>query len=591
MTNRLATTLSPYLRAHADNPVDWYPWGEAAFAEARLRDVPLMVSIGYSTCHWCHVMARESFADEQVAAQLSEGFVSVKVDREEHPDVDAAFLAAAAAFTTHLGWPLTVFATPHGGVFYAGTYWPPQARAGLPAFRDVLTAVSEAWRERRTQVASTADAVTEALRAAAAAEPSALPDPPALQAAADAIAAHEDPVYAGFGGAPKFPVATTLLFLQHLGRGEVAARALTAMAGGDLRDADGGFFRYATERDWTVPHYERMLTDNAQLIDVALAAGAEEIAAGIAEFLLRTLRTPGGAFGAAQDSESRIDGERSEGGYYRHPPAERRGLEAPAVDGKVLTGWNGLAIAALARAGAALGNSDWIAAAEAAARTVGLANRDSEGRLVRSSLDGIAADAVATRSDIGLFADGLFALATATGDATWATEGLRVLATAATADPVLAARGIPAAPDDSDGDLPSGTAALASAHLSAWMLGAGDQHRAAACDLLGTVAARALAEPFAHGAALRAAARLATGPRQLVVVTPDPGSALARAARAAEADVVAVVTPDQARKFADAGFALFEGKGLAHGAEAAFDCRDFVCHLPVGDPALVSRTR
>nr|WP_017202604.1 thioredoxin domain-containing protein [Microbacterium barkeri] len=434
MTNRLAETLSPYLRAHADNPVDWYPWGEEAFAEAQRRDVPLLISIGYSTCHWCHVMARESFADPATAALINDGFVAVKVDREEHPQVDGAYMAAASAFTQNLGWPLTVFTTPRGRTFYAGTYWPPEARAPMPAFRDVLAAVREAWTQRRAQAEESADAVTEALARAAETSPSDLPDPAAIAAAATAIAQREDRQFGGFGAAPKFPVATTLRFLQHPlvreGAPDAAAaagRALAAMADSDLRDADGGFFRYATQRDWTVPHYERMLTDNAQLLDVARDAGDEQVVRGIAAFLVGVLRREDGGFGAAQDSESVIDGARSEGGYYLRPVPERAELEPPAVDGKVITGWNGLAIGALARAGAAFDESAWIDAAVAAADAVLRANRDSDGVLVRASLDGRASAAVATVADLALLADGLFALALATGEVQWATTARGIL--------------------------------------------------------------------------------------------------------------------------------------------------------------------
>lgn len=496
MTNRLADTLSPYLRAHADNPVDWYPWGEEAFAEARRRDVPMLISIGYSTCHWCHVMARESFADPETAARINEGFVAVKVDREEHPHVDGAYMAAASAFTQNLGWPLTVFTTPTGRAFYAGTYWPPQARPPMPAFRDVLAAVREAWTTRRAQAEESADAVTAALAEAAESTASSLPDAAALAEAARGLAAREDAEFGGFGGAPKFPVATTLRFLQQplirAAAPEAAAaaeRALAAMADSDLRDADGGFFRYATRRDWTVPHYERMLTDNAQLLEVALDAGDEETARGIARFLLGTLRQEGGGFGAAQDSESWIDGARSEGGYYLRPVAERAALEPPAVDGKVITGWNGLAIAALARAGAALGEDAWIAdAAEAAAAVLGT-NRGADGALVRASLDGRPSAAVATAADLALLADGLFALAAATGDVAPAVTGRDlldgVLDGAAGEDPLLRTQGIAASPDHTDGDLPSDTAAVAQAALSAWRLGAGDRYRAAAAEQIG----------------------------------------------------------------------------------------------------------
>lgn len=588
MTNRLAETLSPYLRAHADNPVDWHPWGEEAFAEAQRRDVPLLISIGYSTCHWCHVMARESFADQTTATQINAHFVPVKIDREEHPEVDTAFMAAASAFTRSLGWPLTVFTTPAGHTFYAGTYFPPQARGGMPSFRDVLTAASEAWTDRRAEVVQSADAVADALRQAAAADAGGMPDADRIAAASAAILQREDDRHGGFSGAPKFPMATTLRFLQHprAGGSDAARRALDAMAASQLRDAvDGGFFRYATQADWTVPHYERMLIDNAQLMDVALAAGRDDVVRGIAGFLLGVLRREGGAFGAAQDSESWIDGRRNEGGYYRADAAARASLDPPAVDGKVLTGWNGLAIGALARAGAGLGERAWVDASAAAAQHVLRVNRGATGELVRSSLDGTPATAVATAADIGLLADGLLALALATGEAEWATRALAVLAQPLADDPVMAARGLTAVGDDSDGDLPSGPAARASAHLTAWLLGAGEEHREQAFALCAPLVERALQHPLAYGALLRLAAVLA-GPSRQVVVVADSGGALADAARAVDADVVAVVTPAQARAFADAGFSLFEGKDAAEGV--AYDCRDFVCRLPTTDPSTLS---
>lgn len=592
MTNRLAETLSPYLRAHADNPVDWRPWSQAAFDEARERDVPLLISVGYSTCHWCHVMARESFSDPSIAAQIAAGFVAVKVDREEHPEVDAALMAAASAFTQHLGWPLNVFTTPDGRAFFAGTYWPPEARGGMPSFADVLAAVHEAWTERRAEVSESADAVADALRRATSSPVSDLPDESALRTAAATIAEREDRLFGGFGGAPKFPMATTLRFLQHplAGMAEVATRSLDAMAASELRDpVDGGFFRYATQRDWTVPHYERMLTDNAQLLDVALDAGREDTARGIAEFLIGVLRRERGGFGAAQDSESWIDGERSEGGYYRSTAAEREALERPAVDGKVLTGWNGLAIGALARAGAALAEPRWVDAAASAAEYVLSTNRSASGELVRSSFDGTAASAVATAADFGLLAEGMMALAVATGEAVWAERALSVLEQPIPDDPVLAAQRIPVAGDDGDGDLPSGPAALAAAHLTAWRLGAGEQHRARAEALVARLATRAVEHPIAYGALLRVAAGLARPPRQIVAVVSRRDTALADAARQSDADVVAVVTPEQAQAFAAAGFSLFEGKGAQ--ADLLFDCRDFVCRLPTADPAAVERRR
>ena len=589
MSNRLAGTGSPYLRAHAENPVDWYPWGEAAFAEARRRDVPVMISVGYSTCHWCHVMARESFQDPATAEGLNRGFVSIKVDREEHPEVDAAYMAAASAFTRDLGWPLTVFATPSGRAFHAGTYFPPVARGQMPAFGTVLAAVREAWTDRRTEVEDLAGAVADALESSDAADPSPLPDEAALAAAADEIVGREDRRYGGFGTAPKFPVATTLRFLQAEGRTEVVARALDAMAASELRDEDGGFFRYATQQDWSVPHYERMLIDNAQLLDVAIDAERPDVARGIAQFLITVLQRTDGGFGAAQDSESVIDGQRSEGGYYRRPVAARAGLQPPAVDGKVITGWNGLAIGALARAGAVLGEPAWIDAALRAAETVLAVNRDAAGRLVRTSLDGAPSAAVATDADLGLLADGLFALALATGDARWATRALEVLAADAEADPVLAAYAIPGAADGGDGDLPSGASARAAAELTAWRLGAGEEHRERAAALVAARTGQALRHPFGSGALLRAAAGLARAPRQIVAVTSEPHGALAIAARAADADLTAVLTPEQVRAFADAGFTLFEERDGVDGV--VHDCRGFICLLPISDPALVSVAR
>ncbi|WP_344311781.1 thioredoxin domain-containing protein, partial [Agromyces terreus] len=394
--NRLAGALSPYLRSHAGNPVDWFPWGEEAFAAARERDVPVLVSIGYATCHWCHVMARESFSDPAVAAYLNEHFVAIKVDREEHPDVDASYLAAASAFTKQLGWPLTVFATPEGRAFYAGTYFPPQAVQGVPAFVDVLAAVTDAWRDRRGELLETAGAVAEALGAASGASiAGALPTLEALGPALTAIADDEDPVHGGFGGAPKFPVAPVLDFLAASGApGRVLAeRTLLAMGRSPLRDpVEGGFFRYATRADWSEPHYERMLTDNALLLRVlaelmtdagarsgagegAGGAGADpaadrlaDLASGASGFLRDVMQLPSGGFASAQDSESDVDGVRSEGGYYALTAEERRSQPAPALDAKVLAGWNGLASGALARLRAVDGGAAGAEAIAAATR-------------------------------------------------------------------------------------------------------------------------------------------------------------------------------------------------------------------------------
>jgi uncharacterized protein YyaL (SSP411 family) len=607
---RLAASASPYLRLHAGNPVAWFAWGEEAFAEARRRDVPVFVSIGYSTCHWCHVMARESFEDADLAQRLNERFVAVKVDREEHPEVDAAYMAAAGAFTQNLGWPLSVFTTPDGGPFYAGTYFPPVPRASMPSFGQVLDAVHEAWTQRREAAEGTATAIAEALsevRASTDGAAGAIADAAAVLVAARGLAGREDPEFGGLWGgdphAPKFPVATALRFLQSRLVREAAAeasvvadRALAAMAASELRDTvEGGFFRYATRRDWTVPHYERMLTDNAQLLDVALDAGDEATARGIASFLRDVLQQPSGGFGAAQDSESWIDGARSEGGYYARDAAARAGLAPPAVDGKVVTGWNGLAIGALSRAGARLGEAEWIEAARWAADAVLTANVTDDGRLLRASLDEIPSRAPATVADHGQLAEGLVALAVATGESTYAVRARALVAACigddaalrppSGADPVLAARGVSAPDAASDGDEPSGVAAIAGAATSLWLLGGGDPDRELAERLVAAHAAAALAQPLAHGALLRVASVLAVPPRQVVVVGGGPRDRLAVAARAIAADVIAIVTPEQASAFATAGFSLFADKMARAGLATAYDCRDFACRLPVTDPA------
>ncbi|WP_040165996.1 thioredoxin domain-containing protein [Microbacterium gorillae] len=589
MTSRLADAVSPYLRAHATNPVSWYPWGEEAFAAARERDVPVLVSIGYSSCHWCHVMARESFADPDTAALINADFVAIKVDREEHPEVDRAFLAAAAAFTRDLGWPLTVFTTPEGLPFYAGTYWPDEDRGGLPAFRTVLTAASVAWRDRRGEAERIGDGVRSALTDAAATEGGDLPDATALAGVVERILAGEDPAHGGFPSGPaQFPVLPLLRFLLDRDAPDAAhaaaRRALSAMRTGDLFDrVDGGLFRYATRRDWSEPHYERMLTDNAQLIDVALDAGDADTAQRVAGFLRDVLQQPSGGFGASQDAESVVDGRSDAGAYYRVDPERRRELTPPAVDDKIVTGWNGLAIAALSRAGVQLNRPELTALAVEAALAV-IEDNLPDAHWRRASRDGVPSRAGATPADLGQLATGLLRLALATGEVRYATLALELLESAARLEPdgVLAAIGLPADVGATDGDEPSGDAARAEAELLAWWLGAGDDHRERAAGLVRRRVGAALAGPRAYGTLLRVAAGLRRPPRQIIVVG-DPGP-LADAARTLPADVLAVVTPAQARAFADAGFDLFADRAEVR-QTTAFVCAGFVCRLPVTDPA------
>ena len=659
MPNQLRDAVSPYLRSHADNPVEWRAWGTGPFAEAVERDVPVMVSIGYSTCHWCHVMARESFSDPEVAAQLSAGFVSVKVDREEHPDVDSSYLAAASAFTEGLGWPLTVFVTPEGRPFYAGTYFPPVPVQGRPSFRQVLDAVTDAWTTRRSEVDATASAVQEALAAGPAsvtgtAPPGpgagvALPGRPELAHAVARLVAHEDREHGGFGGAPKFPVAPAQLALLGLGAGgdraalALASRTLRTMAASPLRDpVEGGFFRYSTRRDWGDPHYERMLYDNALLLTAysrlalleptaVVDAGAPpepdrsaggagrpaetapdplSVAEGVAGFLLATLRTPRGAFGSAQDSESTVDGRRVEGGYYALDAAARARQVPPAVDDKVLTGWNGLAVAALAEAGARHGRPAWVAAAREAADLLLDEHVTAEGRLLRASGSAGASSAVATLEDHGMLAEGLLQLSLATGLPRYAVaargllEGCLVtgddgsvavppFAAAGGPDPVLAAHGTALGADPSEGAYPSGTSACATAALTLHRMTGEARWRSAAELAVAPTADAALDNPLAYGTTTALLADLAAPSTQLVVVEPAGAPAVdigGRARRTLGPGVlVAVVGEEQAAAFAEAGFELFAGRAAVRGHVTAYLCHDFVCRLPVTGVAELDR--
>ena len=336
MSNRLARESSPYLRQHADNPVDWHPWDEEALELAAETDRPILLSIGYSACHWCHVMERESFSDPEVAKLMNEGFVNIKVDREERPDVDAIYMRAVQSLTGRGGWPLTVFLTPDGRPFYGGTYFPPEPRHGMPSFRQLLEATLSAWRERRDDVESSASEITRLLERTSREEPGGDPDSDEEPAAVDetlparaaqGLLRHLDPTHGGFGRAPKFPQPAVLEFLlaHHAATGEpgaleAAAHTLRSMARGGIRDhLGGGFHRYSVDRRWLVPHFEKMLYDNALLAPAyfrayQLTGEADllEVAVETLDYLLADMRTPDGAFYAARDADS----EGEEGAYY-----------------------------------------------------------------------------------------------------------------------------------------------------------------------------------------------------------------------------------------------------------------------------------
>ncbi|MCU0153094.1 thioredoxin domain-containing protein [Curtobacterium poinsettiae] len=595
--NRLGTSVSPYLRLHADNPVDWREWGPEAFAEAREREVPVLVSVGYATCHWCHVMARESFADPEIGELLRRDFVSVKVDREERPDVDASLMASASAFTQQLGWPLTTFLTPDGHVFFAGTYFPPTPVGQVPAFRQILAAVLDAWTERRHEVDANASAIATAIRQGAVADATArsgesgagadpgLPSVDTIRAVTSQLLQAEDTTYGGFGGAPKFPSTPLLEFVADAAAdGDADAdglldRSLHAIRASELTDADGGVFRYATKRDWSVPHYERMLSDNAGLLAVA---GAEQ-ARGIADFLRDTLRRADGAFVAAQDSESTIDGRRVEGEWYRRPIAERARLDPPPLDDQVLTGWNGLAIRGLAIAGARHGDPELVALARGAADAV-LAAHVQDGHVsVRSSTPRGVSSAPATVEDVGLLAEGLLELALVTGEVSYATVARSLvddgLAECFDIDPVLAAAGT-ATGEQPQTAMRSGTVALASAAATLGALTGDQELRTAAARLVADRARTGTERPLGHADALGVALALQRPSREIVVVTSstdDPMRAVAHRARR-PGTVVATTTPDQARDWAAAGFSLFEGRDVLD--PAAYVCHDRVCDLP-----------
>jgi uncharacterized protein YyaL (SSP411 family) len=457
MSNRLTRETSPYLLQHSDNPVDWYPWGEEALALAREEDRPILLSVGYSACHWCHVMESESFEDLETAAYMNEHFVNVKVDREERPDVDAIYMEAVQSISGQGGWPMTVFLDPDGVPFYGGTYFPPDESRGMPSFRMVMEAVVDAFERKREEIRERAGETRSRLGAVGAIEPAAeAPEAEMLQKAVELLLAAADRERGGFGGAPKFPPASALELLiatQADGRGEGSAMAVVEttldamMAGGIYDQVGGGFARYAVDPGWLVPHFEKMLYDNALLARAYLHGWQalehdryRRVCEETLDWLLAEMRGPEGGFYSALDADSegeegrfyvwtrqqleQVLGDRAaavaehygateqgnfEGANILHLAAgaaakrpqglaeARRALyEArsarvrPALDDKRLASWNALAIAALAEAGAVLGREDYLDAARACAAFVLDSMRDEEGRLLRTYKDGRA---------------------------------------------------------------------------------------------------------------------------------------------------------------------------------------------------------
>ncbi|HXQ90468.1 MAG TPA: thioredoxin domain-containing protein [Acidimicrobiales bacterium] len=495
--NRLASETSPYLRQHAHNPVDWYPWGDEAFDRARAEDRPVFLSVGYSACHWCHVMAHESFEDERIAEELNARFVSVKVDREERPDVDAVYMEAVQAMTGRGGWPMTVFLTPDGRPFFGGTYFPPGDAHGMPGFPRVLDAVHDAWDNRRDEVDRQADAMAQAIERrtrlpqdlvsggpGAGLEPGSMA-PALLQSAVAELGARFDPAWGGFGPAPKFPQAqlVELCLRHHRLTGEpgsltMATTSLGAMAAGGIYDhLGGGFARYSTDDTWTVPHFEKMLYDQAGLVRAYLHAWQVtgdrrwlQVVEETVGYVLRELASPGGGVHSAQDADS----EGEEGRFYvwtpaeledvlgpdlaavagawygvsdagnfeghtilRRPPgavlarppevehARRLLFEAraqrvhPGLDDKVLTEWNAMFGSSLAQAAAATGRHDWARAAVGIAEFLLSELRPAgTGRWLRSWQEGRARH-LAYAGDYAWVVDLFTRLAELTGRAAW----------------------------------------------------------------------------------------------------------------------------------------------------------------------------
>ncbi|MGN6414110.1 thioredoxin domain-containing protein [Flexivirga sp.] len=648
MPNRLAESLSPYLRQHADNPVDWQEWGAEALQDAADRDLPILLSVGYAACHWCHVMAHESFEDAQVAAAINASFVAIKVDREERPDIDAAYMTATTAMTGSGGWPMTCLLTPNGKPFFAGTYLP------KPQFLQLLSAAKHAWNHQREEVRASGESVAGQLAAAATrGSTAALTDEVAAEAVA-ALWASYDQTYGGFGGAPKFPPSMVLEFLlrHHVRTGDETALAMAehtceAMARGGIYDQlAGGFARYSVDATWTVPHFEKMLYDNAQLLRVYAhlwrarrAPLAARIATETAQFIIRDLGTAEGVFASALDADT----DAVEGATYVWSPAELRevltdddadraaallGVTAPgtfehgtstlqlaqdpedpdwweatrrtlldrrsrrpqpARDDKVVTSWNGLAIAALAEAAMILGEHEWLDAATTAADFL-LARHIVGGRLRRTSLSGRIGAADAVADDYGNFGDALLVLHQATGERRYLAAAEELLTTAqrlfsddsggfrdAAADGeqlFFTPRG---AGDNAE---PCGTSSLAGALLTLSALTGDTASRARAESALAAMGEIATQAPRFAGWALAVGEAALAGPVQVVVVGDDRAArGLARTAWSTPAAGTVIVhgRPDSGQS------PLLADRPLADGRSAAYVCHGFVCRTPVTD--------
>ena len=646
MANRLANSTSPYLLQHAANPVDWQEWGQGAFADARARSVPVLLSVGYSACHWCHVMAHESFEDDEVAAVLNAGFVAIKVDREERPDIDAIYMSATTAMTGHGGWPMTCFLTPTGEPFFCGTYFP------KPAFLQLLSGISDAWTNRREDVLASGSHIVEALRigtAVGVGEPMAAIE---LEQAEALLSGGYDWQNGGFGRAPKFPPSMVLEFLLRHWARTGSDRALLmaegtceAMARGGMHDQlAGGFARYSVDAGWVVPHFEKMLYDNAQLLRVYLhlwratkSPLAERISRQTADFLLRGLGTVEGGFASALDADTagvegltyawtaqqlvdvlgEVDGRRAAAllevtgsGTFEHGMstlqlrtepddaqwwagirdlllAARALRPQPGRDDKVVTGWNGLAIAGLSEAGVLLEDSTYVEAARKCAQFL-VDSHLVDGRLRRASRQGVVGAAIGVADDHGNLAEGLLTLHQATGDPQWLTVAGNLLDTALTHfadgqggffDTADDAEELFTRPRSAaDNAEPSGQAALAGALLTYSALTGSLRHREAADAAVAAAAGLAAQDPRFAGWTLAVAEAMAAGPLQVAIAGDGPRAReMVRVARSSISPglVIAHGPPETP------GIPLLAKRPLVAGGAAAYVCRGFVCDRPV----------
>jgi uncharacterized protein YyaL (SSP411 family) len=663
--NRLARETSPYLRQHADNPVDWMPWGDEAFALARARDVPVFLSVGYSSCHWCHVMAHESFENVETATMMNERFVNVKVDREERPDVDAIYMQSVQALTGRGGWPMSVWCTPDGRPFYAGTYFPDADRHGMPSFARVCTAVSEAWRDNRDDVVAQSEQLTgalaeEALRTGTNADLTNT----ILEQAFAGIRSQFEPTYGGFGRAPKFPQAMTIDFLC---RAYVRNRAdetrtmitttLDAMAAGGIHDQlGGGFARYSTDDEWLVPHFEKMLYDNALLtrayLHGFLVTGEPRYRAvveDIVEYVLRDMRDAGGGFYSAEDADS----EGVEGKYYCWsideirevcgPDADavvdyfgitargnfadphtgftgnilhvrERNAEAPveversksrllarratrvrpALDDKVLLGWNALMLDALTEAAAAFERDDWMDAARTNARFLLAEMRRADGRLLRSW----HAPYLAYAEDYASLLEALVTLAEY-DDAAWLAEARTVAAellrlfrdpegggfftTGADAEQLVVRL-----KDLFDDATPSANSLAANGLLRLAALTGDSSLEEPAVEVMTMLAPSAAAHPNGFANLLGAIERFVTAPAEIAIV----GALDDTRTRALRREVTSRLIPASVTLTGSgSGGApvasespLLNGRELRAGAPTAYVCEHYACRQPVTEP-------